>query len=789
VRAFASLALVTLACGAPEAVVAPSPRECGALKRADADGRCGFILPSSDCPPHSHARVGLEACQPIGAGSCTAPWVAGPGWSCALPRLDCGARELSSLTSASCEPVGWSGCPRGFVEEGAGCRPVRAARCSGATRAAIGAPDCVAVGVCDGAPAGDLFVDPSFAATDATHFRTIAAAIAAAADGATISIAAGEYDESPRIARAVSLRGACAAEVRVRGGVLVQGARDVSMSGLTIVGGRPGIRAQAGAVVSVEDVVIEGSAGAGVLVEGSELALERAVIRDVRALSGPTFGRGVDVSDGGSAIVRDVAISDVREAGVIAVGAGSELALADVVIDRARREAGGRGGFGVAAVAGARVTGGRVSISDVAELGLLAYLAESTLQLDGLFLERSSASGARAEEGGTLLLAHATMLETTGAGVLVTDAVSTASITDASIGRVRADPGTGFSAGLAAFFEGRLLAERVVVDGASFGALANERGRLALRASRFDGGPGSFGVVADGGSVELAGSTLRGHVGGAAAKGGGALTVVSSLVYGLTEDLGAPTSGVSATDATLELRDSAVVGGVGFGVLVTGTTAAARVSGVLISGQTSTARVVGQGVACGEARLELDRVRVDGVDGVGIVGTGRISVARTTITGITASRRQNGAALATGGDSRLVDVAVVDSQLAGVVLGEGRIDVDGLLVRGTQPNDEGEFGHGLLGEGTSLTARAVELRGNAAAGFAVDASGARLERSLIVGNVVGAHAQGGSRLVESSTGAGAREVVFGPDVLLLDNATRVGVGTIPLPAPFDVLPR
>ncbi len=786
----AALALLLAACGETTTPTPPPPPppECGDGMRADGSGRCAFILPATDCAPHTHARVGLEACQPIGAGPCASPFVPRGDWTCAPPPIDCPARTTASLARAECAPVGWSTCAEGFAEEGGGCRPIRAASCSGATRPAIGSADCVPLGACGGSPPGDLFVDAT-TTPDATHFRTIAAALAAAAPGAVISIAAGEYAESLQITRPVQLHGTCAQSTRIRGGIAVSQAHDVVIHALTISGDRPGIRAQNGAVVSAEGVVIENSLGAGVVVEGSELSLENAVIRGVRAFNDGTFGRGIDVTDRGAAHVRDIAISGCREAGIIAVDDGTTIDLDTVIIDDVTRARGGMGGFGVAVAAGGRIRGTRVAIARVAEIGALAYLAPSAIDLDGVFIERTTLVGARAERGGALKLAHATLLDTTGAGVLVTNPTSTATITDAWIARVGRDPGSDFSAAMAAFLDATISADRVLTEDTSFGAIASEHGHVLARSSRFEGRPGSFGAMADGGSVRVSGSTMRGHVGGGAARNRGDLSVESSIVFGAEEDTGMPASGLTADHGALDVTGSAILGGIGFGILATGTTAVARVATTLVSGQRTTDRVIGQGISCGEATLDLADVRVDAVDGLGIIATGSISIARTTVTGITASRRQNGAALAIGGSARLTDVAVVDSQLAGAVFGEGQIDIDGLLVRATKPNDQGEFGHGLLGESTTLTARFVELRGNAAAGLAVDASTARITRSLIASNVVGAHAQGGSHLIEGEPSADPLAIVFGPDVVFTDNGTRVGVGTIPLPAPFDVLPR
>ena len=79
----------------------------------------------------------------------------------------------------------------------------------------------------------DLTVDATLEAEDETHFKTIAGAVAAAQDGMSIAIKAGEYEENLEIAKNISLIGEEGAIIK--GFVkFTVGLKDVKFTGLTI---------------------------------------------------------------------------------------------------------------------------------------------------------------------------------------------------------------------------------------------------------------------------------------------------------------------------------------------------------------------------------------------------------------------------------------------------------------------------------------------------------------------------------------------------------------------------
>ncbi len=800
IRAGVVVVLLVAGCDTPPPLCAdcgrPPPLECAAGMEPDESGlHCQWIVPRGECVRGTTARVGEPECQPIGARACAAPlFTQETPWACqavAAAAAGCAPGTAPFLGESGCVPVGWTGCPAGMEADGFGCRPVQAElRCDAAERPALADPACAPVGDCAAPlPAADLYVDPA-GPTDATHFTTLRAAITAAAEGATIAVAAGTYQGAAEITRAVTIHGVCAAQVRITDGLAITGARGVVMRGVSLGGRQTGVLVRGGGELTLEDVVVREATGEGVRVlgAGSALSMARSVIRDVRSLASGARGRGLTVEEGGVARVTDSALLGCREAAAIAVGEGARIELAGVVITDSAASTSGQGGHAIAAVTGGQISGERVAITRGGDIAVLSYRAPSRVVLDQLYVAESGGSAVRVEEGGGAVLSRFALVDATATGILVDDATSTASVSDGWIARVADDPGTGFSGGLTAIQTRHVRAERVAIEAVSVGVSALVDAEVEVRRSVLVGRPASIGAFAEASTLRLSGTTLRDHpAGGGVARAGARLVVAESLVLGSESDPAQASSGLATEGSTLTVTRSAILGGLGFGVLATGTTAAARIVGSVVRGQRSSLQVVGQGVLGDAARLDLEDVWIGYVEGLGLLATGQGALTRVTIAGVTSSRPQNGAALALGGVMRLRDVAVVDSQLAGAVFGAGQIDVDGLLVAGTTPNARGEFGHGLLGEGTTLRARHVELRGSAAAGVAMDASTAVLTRSLIVKNTVGAHAQGGSVLVEGveEEEAAPLQIVFSPDVLLLENATRLGVGTIPLPKPFE----
>ncbi|MBW2454319.1 MAG: DUF1565 domain-containing protein, partial [Deltaproteobacteria bacterium] len=188
----------------------------------------GLVLALCSCSSESEtAEQAPAACLPpdrlLDDGRCLAPDVQDDG---------CRAGELG-LADGTCQPAGVPPelCAEGFEAVDGGCQPVLPAEpCPKGTVALPGETACHPLGDCGAAPWGDLPVDGATQYVDAGYtggssdgsaqapWTTIGEAIAAAAPGALIAVAAGSYAENVMIAsKSVRLWGRCAELVEVVG--------------------------------------------------------------------------------------------------------------------------------------------------------------------------------------------------------------------------------------------------------------------------------------------------------------------------------------------------------------------------------------------------------------------------------------------------------------------------------------------------------------------------------------------------------------------------------------------
>jgi hypothetical protein len=282
----------------------------------------------------------------LGACSATSPpavVVANPDGG--IAPESCPAGSMPVIGAADCQPVGWTTCPSGFVPDpsGWGCIDVLPrAPCTGATREAIGETACHPIGDCVAPfppPGATIFVDPTFAVLDATHFATITSAVAAAPAGAVVAVAAGRYKESVLVPRAMKIAGRCAAQVIVDGGgtttspgirVTVPG---VEVSGLTLSGQMFGASAGLGSNLVLRDCVLEGNVAMGMFVSmGAVVAVSNCAIRGTLVDATGAFGRGINAQSGAALTLTDSTVSGNRNSGVYLSGSGTKATLKGVVI-------------------------------------------------------------------------------------------------------------------------------------------------------------------------------------------------------------------------------------------------------------------------------------------------------------------------------------------------------------------------------------------------------------------------------------------------------------------------
>lgn len=213
----------------------------------------------------------------------------------------------------------------------------------------------VAPGGGEGAPDGSA----------ARPFRTIGAAIAAAAPGTTILVAAATYDESLRIERAP---------------LAIVGARD-PVSGEPAVFLRPPPSADtAGGVfvlgpgadppesVALTGLVVQGAGTAGIWVSGQGLHVEACRVEGARAVtpqdgSDPVYGFGILAMDGARVAVRESAVIGCDGPGIL-------LSESTGSVTGSRFERNGRGGIRLEGCTAAPVRVEGNAVLGNAELGI-----------------------------------------------------------------------------------------------------------------------------------------------------------------------------------------------------------------------------------------------------------------------------------------------------------------------------------------------------------------------------------------------------------------------------------
>jgi hypothetical protein len=236
-------------------------------------------------------------------------------------------------------------CAAGFAPDGAqGCAPTIARGCAFGTMALPGEEACREVMPCGTGRWGDIALEAGAQFVDAAHagasdgseaqpWTSMQAAIDAAAPGALIAVAAGDYVEDVVVTgKPVRIMGRCPALVSLRDATgpittlaIFSGGSGTVVSGLRISGSQRALGATGATDLIFErvhlhdtsntafllqdvagptsatmrDTLIEHVGSAAMLIEGSTLALERSVIRDVEPnTNGP--GRGPNVQQGGA---------------------------------------------------------------------------------------------------------------------------------------------------------------------------------------------------------------------------------------------------------------------------------------------------------------------------------------------------------------------------------------------------------------------------------------------------------------------------------------------------------
>ena len=230
------------------------------------------------------------------------------------------------LEDGTCVPPGIpaEACAEGFASDGnGGCAAVLPAEaCPSGTMAVPGETACREVAPCGRGTWGDIPIDGSSVHVDASYtggtsngsatnpYTTIAAAIAAAPEGAVVAVAEGVYAEDVTIVgKPVKLWGRCPGRVEIRGAgaaatIFVGSAIGTEIHDVAVTGPSSGIRVTSDGVhlervwihdtvgiglnsyistnVSARGLLIERARINGVYVHGSTVTFESGVVRDIQ---------------------------------------------------------------------------------------------------------------------------------------------------------------------------------------------------------------------------------------------------------------------------------------------------------------------------------------------------------------------------------------------------------------------------------------------------------------------------------------------------------------------------
>ncbi|MBI5545019.1 MAG: right-handed parallel beta-helix repeat-containing protein [Deltaproteobacteria bacterium] len=807
------MSALTLAvgCGAGE------PTSPDALP-AEADGGAAGDAAAS-CGPGLRRRTD-RSCVPVGPRECVDGFEADPsGWGCReiRPEVTCPAATMPVLGQRQCQPVGWRGCPAGFVPatDGWGCSPLLpAAPCTGATMEVIGRDTCQAIGDCSAPlPAdADHFVNASLepGQEDATHHRSIGAALRAASAGDLIVVEAGRYSESLAVSKAIRLVGRCPAQVLLEGtaerapGLLVRGAVRVEVSGLQIRGHKLlGVAANEGATLVLDRCLVWENTEAGVMVSDGTL---RMVDSAIRANRGGTVGdgQGVQAESNSSVELERVAIAGNVGWGFVAAGGSTGMIRRSFI---GRTGMVGTLGIGVTAQA-ATVKVEECVIDSNAGIGAYAHdfgeleISHSIIQRTAPGEDPNSGIGIQVFDGSAVRFSGGALVDNHRTGAAVSGAGSLLHLEDALLA-TRA--GGSFAADLRLLDVKQGGAVEVVraatvgtmtsglsVVGAGSGATVSES-LLMFQGPDLAATETAVGInVQDGGSLWLKGSSLVGARSRSLMVYGSTATVEGTLILGNQGASGG--WGVDVNEAgTLSASRLAVALGRQQGLVFVGEGTRGTLSDVVIHDIVDDAEVPAFGLAVvAGAQVVLESVSAFRVQGDGLVASGAGTLVRAASSvvrsGLPTPYEGVAAFILDGARFEASDCALLEALGGGVcVADEGSAAVlERSSVRSTaRIAGREDFGHGAFAFASgSLTLLESEVEGSEGIGVVFDHATGSVRRTLIANNSIGAHVQAGVTLAVDSSAESPLplQVIVDTETVFEGNGMKLGSGVVPLPS-------
>ncbi len=461
-------------------------------------------------------------------------------------------------------------------------------------------------------------------------------------------------------------------------------------------------------------------------------------------------GRGVSVQLGATVVLKDTRLSGNHEVGLFVSDTGTTVESLRLIVDNTQsEETNEKLGTGAAAQSGALLKLRATRLSGNRYLGLLAAMAGTVVDADGLLVDGTLPRQSDGQDGrgvsaqlGAQVVLHNTRLSG-----------------NHEAGLFASDPGT------------KVESSGLLVD--------------ATQPQQSDGDSGVGVVVSGGAAVTLVGGRLSGnHKAGLFAYGKGARAKATGLVVDGTlsrEIDGEYGTGVSVEGgAMVGLKDARLSANHGVGLHASGVATAVDATGALVDGtlpvSSGTERGWGVDVRAGAA-VTLLRVRVSGNREIGLLASGkdvRVDATNVLVDG-TLSRQSNGlwgrgVEADFGATVTLRDVRISRNRDLGLYASgaDTTLDAARLLVDGTLPRENGGgFGAGVsAGIGAKVKLQSARLSGNRVAGVLAHQQGTAVDASgLLVDGTQSQQSDG-----EFGSGAGA---ALGADIRL-SGSTLVG---------------
>ncbi|MBI5518107.1 MAG: right-handed parallel beta-helix repeat-containing protein [Deltaproteobacteria bacterium] len=553
---------------------------------------------------------------------------------------------------------------------------------------------------------------------------------------------------------AVLRASAVALEDHMDVGVLATGAETVvELTGGVVRSTRPrpdgraghGLRAQQGATLRAQGVLVIHNAEVGVLALGVGTLLEVTTgsVRDTRPRPGGTFGLGLAAQDGATLRIADTLVENNVESGLRASGSGSGIECRASVVRGTRPNAEGTGGHGLGVFEGASLRVTDALVTGNSERGIGASGEGTTVELTGSVVRdtrpRSDGSlgvGVSASLGAVVRVTGALLSDNTSLGISAWNPGTAVEVAESIIRRTNPRPDGDLGIGLAAQEGATLRAVGVLVtDNAEAGAIALGRGtRLeviggVLRTTRREGARVGFGLLAEDGASLHAEAVLvtdSADVGVRASGKGTRLELSASVVRGaLDRNDGSASIGVRAVDgATLRATRIRISDCTEASVVATGTGTLLELDRSVVRG--SRPRLGSQGtqglVALDGATLRATRVLAADIIDTGIAAFEPGTLLELTACAVFGTRPRldgfGGRALAALSGSTLVatEVLIAGAVEAGLVVSGGEARLEDLIAIDIAPSTRG-FGLGLYASrGARVSGARVAFRAVAGAG-------------------------------------------------------------------------